>query len=119
MDKPWLAHYEDGVPEHLNYPEIALHQMLDDSAAKYADRPAVKMVLRYLPAGRTIGMQMSYAQLKDKVDRLATALHELGVRKGDRLAVQLPNSPHSPIAFYAALKLGAIVVNTNPLYTPP
>ena len=118
MHKPWLAHYEDGVPEHLDYPAVALHQMLDDSASKYADRPAVKMVLRYLPAGRTIGMQMSYAQLKDKVDRLATALHELGVRKGDRVAVQLPNSPHSPIAFYAALKVGAIVVNTNPLYTP-
>ncbi len=57
MHKPWLAHYEDGVPEHLDYPAVALHQMLDDSASKYADRPAVKMVLRYLPAGRTIGMQ--------------------------------------------------------------
>ena len=76
------------------------------------------MILRYLPAGLTIGMEMSYSELLDKVDRLATALWELGVRKGDRVAVQLPNSPHSLICFYAALKIGAIVVNTNPIYTP-
>ncbi len=118
MDKPWLAYYEDGVPEHLDYPAIGFHQVLDDSAARYADRPALKMVLRYLPAGQTIGMQMSYAQLKDRVDRLATALHELGVRQGDRVALQLPNSPHAVIAFFAALKVGAVVVNTNPIYTP-
>lgn len=118
MEKPWLAHYEDGVPEHLEYPAIPVHQMFEDSAATYANRPALKMVLRYLPAGQMIGVQLTYAQLHDKVDRLATALAALGVRKGDRVAVQLPNSPHTVIAFYAVLKIGAIVVNTNPLYTP-
>lgn len=118
METPWLKHYEDGVPTTLTYPDISLYQMLADSAAQYPGQPAVKMILRYLPAGMTIGAEFSYAELKEKVDRLATALHELGVHKGDRVAVQLPNSPHSLIVFYAVLKLGAIVVNTNPIYTP-
>ena len=118
MEKPWLKHYEDGVPASLSYPDMPLYQMLAGTAVQYGSQPAVKMILRYLPAGRTIGAEFSYSDLKDKVDRLATALHELGVRKGDRVAVQLPNSPHSLIVFYAVLKLGAIVVNTNPIYTP-
>ena len=118
MEKPWLKHYEDGVPTTLTYPNVALYQLLADSAAKFPQNTAVKMVLRYLPVGRAIKVQMSYMELKDKVDRFATALHELGVRKGDRVAVQLPNSPHTVITFFAVLKLGAIVVNTNPIYTP-
>ncbi|HSN76685.1 MAG TPA: long-chain fatty acid--CoA ligase [Anaerolineae bacterium] len=118
MEKPWLKQYEDGVPATLSYPDISLYQMLADTTAQYGSQPAVKMILRYLPAGLLIGAEMTYTGLKDKVDRLATALHELGVRKGDRVAVQLPNSPHSLIVFYAVLKLGAIVVNTNPIYTP-
>lgn len=118
MEKPWLAHYEDGVPAQLEYPTIPLYQMLDDSAAKYGNQTALKMVLRYLPGGLIIGAEMTYASLKDKVDRLATALYEMGVRKGQRVAIQMPNSPHTVIAFYAVLKLGAIVVNTNPIYTP-
>ncbi len=118
MEKPWLKQYEDGVPATLSYPDIPLYQMLADTTAQYGSQPAVKMILRYLPAGLLIGAEMSYTGLKDKVDRLATALHELGVRKGDRVAVQLPNSPHSLIVFYGILKLGAIVVNTNPIYTP-
>ncbi len=109
MDKPWLAHYEDGVPAHIEYPAIALHQMMDETVSKYGSQSAVKMVLRYLPGGMIIGMEMTYDELKDTIDRLATALWELGVRKGDRVAVQLPNSPHTLIAFYAALKIGAIV----------
>lgn len=118
MEMPWLKHYENGIPASLSYPDQPLYQMLAGAAAQYASQPAVKMILRYLPAGRTIGAEFSYSDLKDKVDRLATALHELGVRKGDRVAVQLPNSPHSLIVFYGILKLGAIVVNTNPIYTP-
>jgi long-chain acyl-CoA synthetase len=118
VEKPWLTHYEDGVPAHLDYPALPLHQMLEDSAAKYAGQTALKMVLRYLPAGLTIGAKLSYVDVLHKVNRLATALHELGVRQGDRVAIQLPNSPHTVIAFYAVLKLGAIVVNTNPIYTP-
>ena len=82
MEKPWLVHYEDGVPSHIDYPDAPLSQFLDDSAARYGSQPAVKMVLRYLPAGLIVGAEMTYGELKDKVDRLATALYELGVRKG-------------------------------------
>ena len=117
LDKPWLAHYEANVPHTVTYPTIPLHQMLVDSAAKYANRPAIKMVLRYLPAGITIGAQLSYQALDDAASRFASALHNLGVRKGDRVAVWLPNLPQLVIAFYGAMKLGAIVVNNNPQYT--
>lgn len=118
MNKPWLKHYEDGVAVTLSYPNIPLYQMLADSAARYGNQSAVKMILRYLPAGLIIGTEINYNDLKDKVDRFATALYKLGVRQGDRVAVQLPNSPHTLIVFYAVLRLGAIVVNTNPIYTP-
>jgi long-chain acyl-CoA synthetase len=118
MDKPWLAYYEDGVPATLDYPAIPLHQVLENSVQRYGQQVALRMVLRYLPFGLTIGTQFTYQTLLDKVDRLATALHELGVRKGDRVAIQLPNSPHTVVAFFAILKLGGIVVNTNPIYTP-
>ena len=76
------------------------------------------MVLRYLPLGLKIGTSMTYRQLQDRVDRLATAFAGMGVKKGDRIAVQTPNSPGGVIAFLAATRIGAIVVNTNPIYTP-
>lgn len=117
LEKPWLAHYEAGIPHAVSYPSYPLHQMLVNSAAAYGKRPAVKMVLRYLPAGITIGAELSYQQLDDAVNRFASALHDLGVRKGDRVAVWLPNLPQLVIAFFGAMKLGAIVVNNNPQYT--
>ncbi len=117
LEKPWLAHYEAGIPSTIEYPAYPLHQMLVESASKYGNRPAVKMLLRYLPAGITIGAELSYQQLDDATSRFASALHDLGVRKGDRVAVWLPNLPQFVIAFYGAMKLGAIVVNNNPQYT--
>lgn len=118
MDKPWYAKYEPSVPRRLNYPQIPLTRMFEDSVKKFPDHSAVRLIVRYMgPA--TIGGQLTYRQLKDEVDRLAAALYGLGVRKGDRVAVMLPNLPQYAVAFYAALKLGAIIVNTNPLYTPP
>lgn len=117
LEKPWQAHYEAGIPHNISYPSYPLHQMLVNSAAAYGNRPAVKMVLRYLPAGIAIGAELSYQQLDDAVNRFASALHDLGVRKGDRVAVWLPNLPQLVIAFFGAMKLGAIVVNNNPQYT--
>ncbi len=116
MEKPWQAFYEPTVPRTITYPHIPLHQMLEDSARKYADQPAIKLVLRYL-GPVTLGANLTYRQLLDQVNRFAAALHALGVRKGDRVALMLPNLPQMVIAFYGALKLGAIVVNTNPTYT--
>ncbi len=116
MEKPWLAHYEKEVPQTIAYPHMPLPQMLEDSARKYPGQIAVKLVLRYL-GPLTLGGKLTYRQLMDQVNRFAAALASLGVKKGDRVALMLPNLPQMVIAFYGTLKLGAIVVNTNPTYT--
>ncbi len=118
MEKPWLAHYEQAVPHSLTYPQITLQQTLADTAARFPDHTAITLVLRYLGPIR-LGGQLTYRQLQAEVKRFAAALHALGVRKGDRVALMLPNLPQFVIAFYGALTLGAIVVNTNPTYTAP
>jgi long-chain acyl-CoA synthetase len=118
MEKPWLAHYEKGVPHTLSYPNQTLNDLLQNAARTYADKPATNFVLRYLLGGRyTVGGKLTYRQLNEQVDRMATALYQLGVRKGERVAVMLPNSPHYVITFFAAIRIGAIVVNINPTYT--
>jgi len=116
MEAPWLAYYEAEVPRTINYPKMPLHQMLEDSARKYPDHTAARLILRYMGPLR-LGGTMTYRQLMDNVNRFAAALHALGVRKGDRVAIMLPNLPQFLIAFFGTLKLGAIVVNTNPTYT--
>jgi len=116
--KPWLAHYEDGVPASLSYPDITLHELFTQTANKHRNHIATRFVLRYLLGGRvTAGGTLTYAQLNDLIERFAAALNKLGVKKGDRVAIMLPNSPHFLIAFFAAARIGAIVVNTNPTYT--
>jgi long-chain acyl-CoA synthetase len=118
MEKPWLASYEKGVPHTLSYAHQTLNDLLLNAARTYGDRPATSFVLRYMLGGRfTIGGKLTYRQLNEQVDRMATALYQLGVRKGDRVAVMLPNSPHYVITFFAAVRIGAIVVNINPTYT--
>ena len=116
MEKPWLAHYENEVPHTIDYPKIPLHRTLEDSAAKYPNQTAIKLVLRYM-GPLTMGATLTYRQLMDQVNRFAAAMAALGVKKGDRVALMLPNLPQFVISFYGALKLGAIVVNTNPTYT--
>jgi long-chain acyl-CoA synthetase len=106
--RPWLRWYAPGVPAQVEVPDIPLTTLLDDAARDFPRRTALVFL------GRT----MTYAALADAVDRLAGALHELGVRKGDRVALILPNSPQNVIAFFAALRLGAVIVQHNPLYTP-
>ncbi|MFV9507110.1 MAG: long-chain-fatty-acid--CoA ligase [Oscillochloridaceae bacterium umkhey_bin13] len=118
MDKPWLSSYEKGVPATLTYPSQTLPDFLATTARTYPEKIATNFVLKYLLGGRfTVGGKLTYKQLSEKVDRLATALYQLGVRKGDRVAVMLPNSPHYIITFFAAMRIGAIVVNVNPTYT--
>lgn len=108
QERPWHRHYDSSVPAQLDYEELALPEILDRQARRFADRPAIHFLKTTL----------TYAQLSADVDRLATALGALGVRSGTRVAIQLPNLPQTVIAFYAALKAGAQVVMTNPLYTP-
>ncbi|BCX03824.1 MAG: long-chain-fatty-acid--CoA ligase [Candidatus Roseilinea sp.] len=116
--KPWLERYDKGVPATLNYPEATLYDLLAETVRKYPDRLATKFVLRYILGDRVmVGGTLTYGRLGTLVERFAAALHALGVKRGDRVALMLPNSPHFIIAFFAAARLGAIVVNTNPTYT--
>jgi long-chain acyl-CoA synthetase len=116
LAKPWLAHYEEGVPQTIETPRLTLPQMLESSCRAYAGKPALSLILRHL-GPITVGGGLTYQQLGDQVNRCAAALASLGVRRGDRVALMLPNLPQFIITFYGALKLGAVVVNTNPTYT--
>jgi long-chain acyl-CoA synthetase len=104
--KPWLKHYEPHVPEHLTYPEVVLPDVLHRTAQDYEFRTA--MIFK--------GARLSYGEFNQAVNRFAAGLQGLGVKKGDRVAVHLPNCPQFPIAYYAALRIGAIVVPCNPIY---
>jgi long-chain acyl-CoA synthetase len=118
MTHPWFAHYENGVPTSLTIPNVPVSHLLADSAQKYPDKVAVRLILKYLPLGLRIQSALSYRQLEEATDRFAVALQKLGVRKGDRVSIMLPNIPQQVISYFGALKAGAIVVNTNPTYTP-
>jgi long-chain acyl-CoA synthetase len=106
-DRPWLASYPPGVPADYDFPKVPLTRLLDDAASSFPTGTALAF----------LGTTMTYRELKDAVDRFAAGLRRLGVDKGDRVAVVLPNCPQNVIAFFAALRLGAVVVQHNPLYT--
>src|SRR5439155_22442097 len=106
--RPWLKFYDQGVPHTLTYPDLALQTFLDRSAAEHPDVTATIF----------FNATLTYRELSDLADRFAAGLQSLGVKKADRVALVLPNSPQYVIAFYGALRAGAIVVPTNPLYTP-
>lgn len=116
--KPWIQKYEPGVPETVEYNGQLLHEMLDASAQKYANHTATRLVLAYLPLGITVQAKQTYSELKNAVDCFASALYNMGLQQGDRIAIMLPNSPQQVVAFFGALKAGCVVVNTNPTYTP-
>ena len=105
-NKPWLKFYEPHVPEHIDYPDIVLPEVLKQTAQNYPRRSAIVFK----------GASVNYDEFDRLVDRFASALQSLGVKKGDRIALQLPNCPQYPIAYYAALRTGGIVVPCNPLY---
>ncbi|MCX6045201.1 MAG: long-chain fatty acid--CoA ligase [Chloroflexi bacterium] len=115
--QPWFTHYETGVPTSVEIPDISLPQLLAESAKKSASQTAVHLVLKYLPLGLAIQSRLTYAELNEITDRFAVALQKLGVHKGDRVSLMLPNLPQQIIAYFGILKTGAIVVNTNPTYT--
>src|SRR5262245_38246242 len=106
--KPWLNHYNYWIPAHMNYPRRPLHEILRLTAAEVPDRPATAF----------LGAHLTFSQIKEQADKFATALVRLGVKHGDRVGIMLPNCPQYMIATFAILRLGATVVNVNPLYTP-
>jgi long-chain acyl-CoA synthetase len=106
MNRPWLKFYDEGVPHTLDYPPITVPEFLRQAAQGYPTQTATLFE----------GARLTYHQLETQVNRLAGQLHALGVRKGDRVAIMLPNCPQTIIAYYATLSLGAVTVLTNPLY---
>ena len=107
--RPWTRHYDPGVPATLRYPDVTLHALLDDAAESYPD--AVATI--FFNAKRT------YKSISDDAWRFANGLRKLGVKKGDRVAILLPNTPQFIVAFFGALRAGATVVPCNPRYTAP
>jgi long-chain acyl-CoA synthetase len=115
-DKPWLKSYESGVPHSLHpYPAHPLHQFLRDTAQRIPNTAAT-LTSAHLPLVGRLKATLSYGELDIQSDALAVALVELGVKKGDRVAVIMPNCAQFVIAFYAILKAGAIVCAINPTY---
>lgn len=108
-ERRWHKAYDEGVPPSIIYEELTLPEMLDSAAARFGHRPAITFQ----------NATLTYSQLKNEVDRLATALAALGVAKGTRVAIQAPNLPQTVIAIFATLRAGGITVLTNPLYTGP
>ena len=106
--RPWSTSYAEGVPLEIDEPSQTLPEMLAASVARYGKKTALEF----------FGAPTTYRELGDQVSRAAEGLRRLGVRAGDRVALVLPNSPQHVVAFYAALRLGAIVIEHNPLYTP-
>lgn len=120
MDRVWYSHYEKDVPTTLDYPQIPLFRLLDDAAAEHPDRTAIIFgaVAHKLPGQPLMDAKLSYRDLRDAVNRFANALIKLGVKKGDRVAIYLPNCPQFAIAYFGALKAGAVIAPVNPIYTP-
>ncbi|MDD2696538.1 MAG: AMP-binding protein, partial [Anaerolineales bacterium] len=107
-DRPWFKHYDPGVPKHIDYPEIPLTELLAESARKYPNSPCTIFH----------GARITYREMEEITDRLAAALAGLGVKKGDRVGILMPNTPQFVMAYFAILKAGGVVVATNPLYSP-
>ncbi len=106
--RPWTASYAEGVPEDLPLVGGSLLDIVEASARDYPDAVALQFFDR----------ETTYRDLLSAIDRAAAGLKALGVRAGDPVAIVLPNCPQHIIAFYAVLRLGAVVVEHNPLYTP-
>jgi long-chain acyl-CoA synthetase len=107
VDRPWLSHYDPGVRAVLDYPDITLPQLFDQAVERHPERVATIFH----------DAKTRYRDLKRQIDAFAAGLQQRGIRPGDRVAVMLPNVPQFLIAFFGALRAGAIVVPTNPLYT--
>ncbi len=117
-DKPWLKHYDSDVPHSLApYPQLPLHRFLEDAAEKSGNEIATITAAK-LPVVGYVKSTVSYRELNNSADALAAALVDLGLKKGDRVAIVMPNCVQFVIAFYAILKAGGIVVAVNPTFPP-
>lgn len=106
-DRPWVGHYDYWARPDITYPDQPLYRIVQLAAGMYGDRLATAF----------FGAQMTFRELKSEIDKFSTALARMGVVKGDRVGIMLPNCPQYVISFFAIVKLGAIVTNINPTYT--
>jgi len=107
--RSWTKFYDEGVPATLDYPATTVHALLDDAAESYPNTTATIF----------FGAKRSFKSISDDAWRFANGLRAAGVKKGDRVAIVLPNTPQFVVAFFGALRAGAILVPCNPLYTVP
>ncbi|WP_142344295.1 long-chain-fatty-acid--CoA ligase [Bacillus cereus] len=107
MEKPWLQSYPEEIPGTISYDIQPLHGYLEKMASRYPEKKALHF----------LGKDVTFSDFHDKVKKFANYLQRLGVEKGDRVAIMLPNCPQSVIGYYGTLLAGGIVVQTNPLYT--
>jgi len=106
-EQPWFLHYPEGVPRELSLSQGTLPAMFSRSAQRFSRRPALYF----------FGKNISYQECHSLVERFACGLAALGIQKGDRVALCLPNSPQAVIAYFGILRAGGIVVACNPTYT--
>jgi long-chain acyl-CoA synthetase len=106
---PWLKFYDPGVPSDLDYPAVPVFHFLDEAARRCPERPCILFKNEIL----------TYRDVAERTERIAAALLGLGIRKGERVGIFMPNCPEFMLAYFAILKAGAVVVAINPLYTPP
>ncbi len=119
MEKPWLNEYDANVPHSIEYPSAPLWQFLVDAAKKHPNNAAIVFGNVVEPLGNALmDTSINYATLLQWTYRFAAALQKLGVQKGDRVALHLPNCPQFVIAYQAILMVGGIVVPCNPQYVP-
>jgi long-chain acyl-CoA synthetase len=107
-NRPWLGHYDKGVPQTIEYPQAPLFHFLEESARKYPDRACTIFK----------GAVISYREMNEETDHMAAALVEMGVKKGDRVGIFMPNLPQFIVAYFGILKAGGVVVAVNPTYPP-
>ena len=107
-ERPWFKNYDKGVPQSVAVPQVPLFHFLEDSAKKYPDRACTIFK----------GAVFSFKEIDAVSDSIAAALVDMGVKKGDRVGIFMPNTPQFVMAFFGIVKAGGVVVATNPLYTP-
>ena len=107
QDKSWLPNYESGVPEHIDYEEVCLPEYLSRTVEKFPNRAALIFQ----------GYKITFSELNTMVNQMAGVLTDFGVKKEDRVAILLPNLIPAVVSYYAIMKIGAITVMNNPLYS--
>ena len=105
-NKPWLSSWPNNVPQKLKYPKVPLHEILEKTAKEHPEKVAIAYFER----------EITYADLDSLSNQFAGALVALGVKKGDRVAIFLPNNPQFLITYYGILKAGAVLTAISPLH---